>query len=99
MKKDRSTEDGEKNDKQQSGCFMQKKQILMVWRQGFISVPLPARIIRNRDITDIDEFDKYLNGSLKDLYEPRLLPDMEKAVSILKEKIGCRRPDPDRRRL
>ena len=50
--------------------------------------PITARIIRNRDITDIKEFDKYLNGSLKDLYDPRLLPDMEKAVSILKEKIG-----------
>ena len=49
--------------------------------------PITARIIRNRDITDIKEFDKYLNGSLKDLYDPRLLPDMEKAVSILKEKI------------
>ena len=51
--------------------------------------PITARIIRNRDITDIDEFDKYLNGSLKDLYEPRLLPDMEKAISILKEKIAA----------
>ena len=50
--------------------------------------PITARIIRNRDITDIKEFDKYLNGSLKDLYDPRLLPDMEKTVSILKEKIG-----------
>ena len=50
--------------------------------------PITARIIRNRDITDIKEFDKYLNGSLKDLYDPRLLPDMGKAVSILKEKIG-----------
>ena len=51
--------------------------------------PITARIIRNRDITDIDEFDKYLNGSLKDLYEPRLLPDMEKAISIIKEKIAA----------
>ena len=60
----------------------------MVWRQGFISVLLPPGSSENRDITDIKEFDKYLNGSLKDLYDPRLLPDMEKAVSILKEKIG-----------
>ena len=67
---------------------MQKKQILMVWRQDFISVPL-LPVFRNRDITDIDEFNKYLNGSLKDLYEPRLLPDMEKAISILKEKIAA----------
>lgn len=49
--------------------------------------PITARIIRNRDITDVKDFDKYLHGSLKDMYEPRLLPDMEKAVSILKEKI------------
>ena len=88
MKKDQSTEDGEKNDKISPGCFMQKKADFNGLAARFHISPITARIIRNRDITDIKEFDKYLNGSLKDTYDPRLLPDMEKAVSILKEKIG-----------
>lgn len=46
-----------------------------------------ARIIRNRDITDEGEIDKYLNGTIDDLYPPEELKDVKKAVSILKEKI------------
>lgn len=46
-----------------------------------------ARIIRNRDITDEGEIDKYLNGTINDLYPPEELKDVKKAVSILKEKI------------
>ena len=41
---------------------------------------MTARIIRNRDIESEAEFDRYLNGSLEDLYSPGLLPDMEEAV-------------------
>ncbi len=53
VKKDRSTEDGEKNDKISPGCFMQKKsRFLMVWRQGSISVLLPPDASET-DITDI----------------------------------------------
>ena len=32
--------------------------------------PVTARIIRNRDIESEAEFDRYLNGSLEDLYSP-----------------------------
>ena len=32
--------------------------------------PVTARIIRNRDIEDEAAFDRYLNGSLEDLYSP-----------------------------
>lgn len=46
-----------------------------------------ARIIRNRDITDEGEIDKYLNGTIDDLYPPEELKDVKKAVPILKEKI------------
>ena len=44
-----------------------------------------ARIIRNRDITDEGEIDKYLNGTIDDLYPPEELKDVKKAVSILKD--------------
>ena len=46
-----------------------------------------ARIIRNRDVIEKEELDKYLKGGEKDFYSPYLLKDMEKGIEILKEKI------------
>ena len=51
--------------------------------------PVTARIIRNRDVTEDAEINRYLQGSISDLYSPWLLPDMEKAVEILKEKAAA----------
>ena len=45
-----------------------------------------ARIIRNRGIEDMESIRHYLHGSIEDLHDPRLLPDMEKAVGILRRK-------------
>ncbi len=50
--------------------------------------PVLARIIRNRDVIEDKDIDKYLNGTRYDLYAPELLKDMEKAVDILLEKIA-----------
>lgn len=50
--------------------------------------PVIARLIRNRDVVGDDEIGKYLNGGREDLYAPSLLKDMDKAVEILKGKIG-----------
>ena len=38
--------------------------------------PVTARIIRNRDIESEAEFERYLNGSLEDLYSP-VLPKVQ----------------------
>ncbi len=48
--------------------------------------PVTARIIRNRDVMGQEAVEKYLNGGLKDLYSPHLLKDMDRTVTILKEK-------------
>lgn len=48
--------------------------------------PVTARIIRNRGIEDPEAVGRYLRGSVKDLHDPRLLPDMEKAVGIIRGK-------------
>lgn len=45
--------------------------------------PVIARIIRNRDIVGEEEINLFLNGTLEDLHEPRLLYDMEKAVAFM----------------
>lgn len=56
--------------------------------------PVIARIIRNRDIVEDAQINSFLNGTLEDLYSPRLLYDMEKAVlfvlSKIKEKAAIR---------
>ncbi len=49
--------------------------------------PILARIIRNRDVIGDADINKYLNGSLKDLYAPNLLKDMDNATDILLKKI------------
>lgn len=64
-----------------------KKADFMSIAKKFHIDPVIARIIRNRDIVAEEEIDRFLNGSFDDLHDPRGLKDVEKAVSILKEKI------------
>lgn len=49
--------------------------------------PVIARLIRNRDIQDEKEIEQYLYGKIEDLPAPTLMKDLEKAVSILIQKI------------
>lgn len=49
--------------------------------------PIVARLIRNRDLTDMDAIDLYLNGTIADLYDGMLMKDMDKAIDILLENI------------
>ncbi len=49
--------------------------------------PVTARLIRNRDVIGIAATKKYLEGTLDNLYNPTLLPDMELAVELLAQKV------------
>lgn len=49
--------------------------------------PVTARIIRNRDIIGEEAVERYLHGSLEDLYSPHLMKDMDKTAEILEEKV------------
>lgn len=49
--------------------------------------PVTARIMRNRDVVGEEAIRRYLSGGIGDLYDPRLLKDVELAVRILIEKI------------
>ena len=49
--------------------------------------PVLARLIRNRDVIGVEETRRFLSGKIEDLHDPRLLPDADKAVDILTEKI------------
>nr|WP_317283109.1 single-stranded-DNA-specific exonuclease RecJ [uncultured Sellimonas sp.] len=49
--------------------------------------PRTAALIRNRDIVGEEAFERYLNGTIADLYDGMLMKDMDKAIELLKEKI------------
>ena len=45
--------------------------------------PVIARIIRNRNITEMQDIKKFLYGDENDLYDPRLMKDADKLVNII----------------
>ena len=49
--------------------------------------PVVARIIRNRNMTEEEQIRQYLHGTRKDMYDPHLLKDAEKAAEIILQKI------------
>ena len=49
--------------------------------------PRLACLIRNRDVIGEEAVDRYLNGTISELYDGMLMKDMDKAIDILKEKI------------
>lgn len=51
--------------------------------------PRTASLIRNRDICGDKEIETYLHGTIADLHDGMLMKDMDRAVDILKEKIGA----------
>ena len=65
----------------------QKKENFRAIAEACGISPVLARLIRNRDVIGIEQTQHFLHGGLADLYDPRLLPDMEKATRILSEKI------------
>lgn len=50
--------------------------------------PRLACLIRNRDVIGEEAIDRYLNGTISDLYDGMLMKDADKAIDILKEKIA-----------
>ncbi len=45
-----------------------------------------ASLVRNREVAGEEAIERYLNGSMSDLYDGMLLKDMDRAVEILKAK-------------
>ncbi|MBE5893352.1 MAG: single-stranded-DNA-specific exonuclease RecJ [Lachnospiraceae bacterium] len=57
------------------------------WAADFSISPVLARILRNRDLTENTEIEKFLYGKLEDCYAPGLMKDMEKAAGITLQAI------------
>ncbi|MCR5356726.1 MAG: single-stranded-DNA-specific exonuclease RecJ [Lachnospiraceae bacterium] len=45
--------------------------------------PMLARIIRNRDVIGDEAIGMYLNGTVKDMHDPHLLKDIDRAAGII----------------
>ncbi|MCC8151780.1 MAG: DHH family phosphoesterase [Lachnospiraceae bacterium] len=77
---------------------MKKKWVIAAKRADFNAIgahfgvdPVISRIMRNRGLTEIAEMDRYLHGTRKDLHDPHLLKDADRAAEILCEKIRAGR--------
>lgn len=64
-----------------------KKADFNALAQRFSISPVTARIIRNRDVQGEAEMERYLHGTLEDLYDPHRLKDLDLAVQILRGKV------------
>lgn len=53
------------------------------WAREFRISPVLARILRNRDLTEDAQLERFLHGTLKDCYSPWLLKDMDRAVELI----------------
>lgn len=49
--------------------------------------PVLARIMVNRGVREKEQIRRYLKGTMEDLYDPRLLLDMDQAVDLVSESI------------
>lgn len=59
--------------------------------ERFSISPELAKIIRNRGVEDDEAIDKYLHGSLENLYNPASMKNMEQAASIMKEALAVKK--------
>lgn len=64
-----------------------KKADFDAMAQAFSIDKVTARIIRNRDIVSEEDVKKYLFGTMEELYPPRLMKDVDKAVGIITQAI------------
>lgn len=78
--KERKRENGELGTSEKGADFQHISE-------KFHISPRVASLIRNRDVIGDDAIEKYLNGTIADLYDGMLMKDMDKAVAVLGEKI------------
>lgn len=58
------------------------------WAVKFHISPVLARILRNRDLTEEAQVERFLYGTLEDCYSPWLLKDMDRAVELILKAVG-----------
>ena len=53
--------------------------------------PMLARIIRNRDLENLDEIRDYLETPLSKLHSPNQLPDIDLARKLILDKVNAQK--------
>ena len=71
----------------ESWVLLRKGADFQAISEKFHISPRIASLIRNREIIGDEAIDRYLNGTIADLYDGMLMKDMDKAVAVLMEKI------------
>jgi single-stranded-DNA-specific exonuclease len=56
----------------------------------YASVPPVSQLLVGRGITSVDEADRFFHPQLKNLHDPFLMPDMDKAVERLNRAMGLK---------
>ncbi|MCH5319321.1 MAG: single-stranded-DNA-specific exonuclease RecJ [Paramuribaculum sp.] len=56
----------------------------------YAACPPVSHLLVQRGITSVEEAEKFFHPSLKDLHDPFLMPDMDKAVSRLNRALGAK---------
>ena len=56
----------------------------------YAACPPVSQLLVQRGITSVEEAEKFFHPSLKDLHDPFLMPDMDKAVSRLNKALGLK---------
>lgn len=71
-----------------------KKWVVINKRADFAAVaahfhidPVTARLLRNRELTTVEDMETYLYGGLSRLHDGRQIKDMEKAADLLEQKL------------
>lgn len=64
-----------------------KKADFNEWSRTYHIDPVLARIIRNRDVVEAAEVEKFLKGTMEDCYSPWELYGMENGVTLMQQEI------------
>ncbi len=70
--------------------FTDKKQIQPALRERYASCPPISELLVQRGISTVEEADRFFHPSLKDMHDPFLMPDMDKAVNRLNRAMGSK---------
>jgi single-stranded-DNA-specific exonuclease len=67
--------------------LVNKKESFLKLSEFFKENPLVLRLLANRGIDDINLANRFLKGTIEDLYDGYLMKDMKKGVEIIKDAI------------
>jgi len=68
----------------------EEQQLETALAEKFANCPPISELLVQRGITSVEEANKFFHPSLKDMHDPFLMPDMDKAVNRLNKAMGSK---------